>query len=369
MAKFVDIFENVTKEGCKIPQEDYLDEGLYPIIDQGQKQIAGFANDPNGLYYNVPAIIFGDHTRIIKYVDTPCFLGADGVKLLRAKNPNANYKFLYYALSNVKIPNTGYNRHFKWLKEADIQLPSEEQQRKVVAVLDYVSGLIFLRKQQLAKLDELVKARFVEMFGDLGTSSNLWEKKSLVDVCKESDDIKCGPFGTQLGKDEYQTDGVAIWEIPQINSHFKTRPTHFLSAQKAEALRAYSIMPDDIAMSRKGNVGRCAIFPKGFKPGIIHSDVLRIRVDDKIVLPKFLMYQLHYSAAVQEQINVVSSGAIMAGINVTKLKCILVHIPPMKLQQEFVRFDEKLGKAQLTIQQGLDKLEMLKRALMQEYFG
>ena len=81
MAVFSEVFEDVTKLGHKIPKENYLDEGKYPIIDQGQTYIAGYSNNSEGLYSDVPAIIFGDHTRIIKYVDMPCFLGADGVTL------------------------------------------------------------------------------------------------------------------------------------------------------------------------------------------------------------------------------------------------------------------------------------------------
>ena len=142
MAIFTDVFEDVTKKGRKIPTGDYLEAGLHPIIDQGQSEIAGYTNETEGLFTAVPAIIFGDHTRVLKYVDTPCFLGADGVKLLKAKIPNPNYKYLYYALSSANIPNTGYNRHFKWLKEVDIPLPSEKEQQECVGVLDKISKLI-----------------------------------------------------------------------------------------------------------------------------------------------------------------------------------------------------------------------------------
>ena len=159
MAIFTDVFEDVTKQGRKIPTSDYHENGLHPIIDQGQSAIAGYTDETEGLFTDVPAIVFGDHTRVLKYVDTPCFLGADGVKLLRAKIPNPNYKYLYYVLSSANIPNTGYNRHFKWLKEVEILLPSESEQRQIVEKLDKISELIALRKEQLAKLDQLVKSR------------------------------------------------------------------------------------------------------------------------------------------------------------------------------------------------------------------
>ncbi len=248
-------------------------------------------------------------------------------------------------------------------------LPPLDEQRKIAAVLDKVSSLIAKRRQQLDKLDELVKARFVEMFGDLADPACKHIRCKLGETCKDSDDIKCGPFGTQLSKTEYQEQGVAVWEIPQINREFKEQPIHFVTNEKAKQLISYSLIPGDIAMSRKGNVGRCALFPKDFAPGIIHSDVLRIRVDKNKVNPCFLMYQLHFSKAVAHQIEMVSSGAVMAGINVTKLKQIYVHIPAFGLQNQFAAFVEQTEKTKTTISESLEKLETLKKALMQEYFG
>lgn len=253
--------------------------------------------------------------------------------------------------------------------ELSIELPSLDEQKIVNQRLNKITNIISLRQQQLAKLDELVKARFVEIFGDLAAPDCLWLSVRLMDTCENQDAIKCGPFGTQLSKEEYKSDGVAVWEIPQINSQFVSSPTHYLTEEKAKQLQSYSICPGDIAMSRKGNVGKCAVFPKEFEPGIIHSDVLRIRVNQKRVLPVFMMCQLHFSKAVQHQIKLVSSGAIMAGINVTKLKKIYVHIPPMDLQRRFVAFVESVDKTKLSIQNGLEQMEILKKALMQKYFG
>ena len=187
------------------------------------------------------------------------------------------------------------------------------------------------------------------MFGDLANPACIWPQIKLAEACVDPDAIKCGPFGTQLSKDEYKDSGVAVWEIPQINSHFATQPTHYLTEEKARQLDAYSLKPGDIAMSRKGNVGKCAMFPSTFEAGIIHSDVLRIRVDDSRVSPLFMMHQLHYSGAVQHQIELVSSGAIMAGINVTKLKQIYVHIPPLELQNQFAAFVEQINKSKFSL--------------------
>lgn len=252
--------------------------------------------------------------------------------------------------------------------EIDI-INDTKEQLEIVELLDKVSEVIVNRKEELEKLDELIKARFVEMFGDLANLKCTWDKCRLMDVCVDKDDIKCGPFGTQLSKDEYVKSGIAVWEIPQINTAFASKPTHFLTQEKAEQLKAYTIVPGDIAMSRKGNVGKCALFPENYQDGIIHSDVLRIRVDRKRVNPIFMMYQLHFSGAVTRQIELVSSGAIMAGVNVTKLKQIYVHIPPMRSQESFSTFVKQVDKSKVAVQKALDETQLLFDSLMQKYFG
>ena len=251
--------------------------------------------------------------------------------------PNRDYlrtRYFYYYMKRLKMQDYAEStavpsvRKSK-LEQIKIDIPSLEEQERMEQALDKASAIIIMRQQQLQKLDELVKARFVELFGDLANPSCLWETIKLADACASADDIKCGPFGTQLGKGEYVDSGVAVWEIPQINAAFKACPTHFITEEKATQLKAYSLVPGDIAMSRKGNVGRCAIFPDEYVDGIIHSDVL----------------------------------------NVTKLKQIYVHIPPKKLQDQFVSFVKQTDKSKVAVQKALDEAQLLFDSLMQKYFG
>ena len=121
-------------------------------------------------------------------------------------------------------------------------------------------------------------------------------------------------------------------------------------------------------MNRKGNVGKCAIY-FGKNKGIIHSDVVRLRVDNSICNSIYLMNQLHISPKVETQISNVSSGAIMAGINVSKLKNIIVYNPPIELQNTFAAFVQQIDKSKCAVQKSLKKCETLYKALMQEYFS
>ena len=164
--KFTNLYRDVTKEGTKIPQEKYCLTGQFPIVDQGQRVIAGWWNDDAGIFKNVPAIIFGDHTRAIKYMEQPFFIGADGVKILRPTNIKDNPKYLYYALQAAKIPNLGYSRHFKVVKELQICIYSRDEQNEIVRVLEKIDYLIEQRHAETTYLDQLVKSRFIELFGE-----------------------------------------------------------------------------------------------------------------------------------------------------------------------------------------------------------
>ena len=364
MAKFTDVFLDATKDGHKIPKENYLSQGSYPIIDQGQEYIAGFSNESTGLYENVPAIIFGDHTRIFKYVYQPFFLGADGVKLLKAKDSNANYKYLYYALCQARIPNTGYNRHFKWLKEVEIRIPSQDEQQHIVMVLDKVNSLIDLRKQQLNKLDELVKARFVEMFGDPVQNPLEWATGSLLEMgyCKNGMNFHTGDSGIEMHclgvgdfKDYSAIDGTDY--LPKISLN-ETPPEESM------------LQDGDIVFVRsngnKALVGRCLVVYPRKTPTTYSGFCIRYRLTDGEVDTIYLLYVLKTDSMRKKM---VGRGANIQNLNQQILATLDIPIPPLKLQKQFAAFVEQANKSKLIIQQSLDKLEVLKKSLMQEYFG
>ena len=347
----------------------YIMDSVRHITEEG-KEKTGLSYLPTG------TVILSSRAPIGKTAIAGCEMCCNqGFKNLICSDAIYN-EYLYFFLKSKTdyLNSLGRGATFKEISKSiveniEIPLPEVNQQKEIAEKFKKLEQLISLRNQQLAKLDELVKARFVEMFGDLASPACPWKKEKIVNICADQDDIKCGPFGTQLSKDEYQSTGVTVWEIPQINSNFLLKPTHFITAEKALQLESYSIIPGDIAMSRKGNVGRCAVFPENLKNGIIHSDVLRIRIDKKRAVPTFMMHQLHNSNFIKHQIELVSSGAIMAGINVTKLKEIEVHLPPLTLQNEFAAFVERVDQQKQTVQQSLEKLELMRKALMQEYFG
>jgi len=163
---FDEVIEDVSGGSKKIPQSSYLKSGCVPIVDQGKLLIAGFTDDPDSVCKSAPpVIVFGDHTMCFKYVDFPFAMGADGIKVLRPKI-EADAKYLFYYLRHLKLPDTGYDRHFKYLKRSQIALPPLVEQRRIAAILDTADALRVKRRQLITKYDTLLRAVFLEMFGD-----------------------------------------------------------------------------------------------------------------------------------------------------------------------------------------------------------
>jgi len=141
----------------KLKQSDYKAIGNFPVIDQGQEYIAGFYDDETMVFdKDLPVILFGDHTRIIKYVDFPFICGADGLKIIIPKE-NFHRKYFYYALLNLNIPSRGYNRHFKILKEKLIPLPPLDEQQKIANILTTIDQKIQAEEKKKQALQNLFK--------------------------------------------------------------------------------------------------------------------------------------------------------------------------------------------------------------------
>ena len=364
MAKFTEVFSDETKLGHKIPTSEYLASGKFPIIDQGQWQIAGYTDLESGAFTDVPAIIFGDHTRIVKYVDTPFFLGADGVKVLKAKVPDVDYKYLFYCLQNAKIPNTGYNRHFKWLKELEIPLPPLEEQRHIAAVLDKVTDLIAQRRAQLDKLDLLVKSRFVEMFGDPVDNSRGWDTIKLKDIgtCKNGMNFHTDDFGVKIHclgvadfKDNSFIDGTSQLAVISLNE----MPTE-----------EYLLKNRDIVFVRsngnKSLVGRSVMVYPGATPTTFSGFCIRFRLQSESLRPIYLLRVLKTDSVRKK---LAGRGANIQNLNQKILLELSVPIPPLELQDSFENFEKRIVQLRAPVRQSLNRLEILKISVMQQYFG
>ena len=157
-ADIEDVLENISLNNIKIPQNNYLSSGKYPVIDQGAELIGGYTNS-NGKVIDSDrsVIIFGDHTKCFKYVSFPFAPGADGIKVLRPRYP-IDEKFAYYACRSLRLPDRGYSRHYSFLKRSKFPLPPVGEQRRIVAKIEVLYSELDKGIESLKTAREQLKA-------------------------------------------------------------------------------------------------------------------------------------------------------------------------------------------------------------------
>ena len=333
--KFDEVFVEKTRLGKKIPKEEYKKKGKYIIIDQGKDKIAGFTDNEDGIFTDVPTIIFGDHTRIIKYIDKPFFLGADGVKVLKSKINNANYKYLYYALKAAYIPNTGYNRHFKWLKKVSINYPSFEKQKRIVKLLDNLSEVKNKKNEELKLCDTLIKARFVEMFGDL---------KFDTPVSKYIESLTAGKSlaGKEKCTNKVLNTGAVSYD--KFKNDYKYLPSNYVPDENNK------VRTGNVLISRMNTqelVGATAYVWEAPENTYLPDRLWRANLKENV--NSIFLWQVLIHPLLKLQIQRVSSGTSGSMKNISKSNFLKLKVPDVneESQNKFASFVQQVDKSKV----------------------
>ncbi|MFZ2540438.1 MAG: restriction endonuclease subunit S [Gallionella sp.] len=205
----------------QIPSSDIQATGFFPVVDQGQAFIAGYSDEEERVIRDdLPMVIFGDHTRCLKYVDFPFILGADGTKVLKPKEDLFEPKFFYYALLSLDIPNRGYNRHFTILKEKTFPHPEKDEQQKISALLSVVQRAIEQQERLLALTAELKKTLLHQLFTQ-GLRGEPQKQTEIGRVPESWDVVTLGSLAKVGNGSTPKRDNEAYWQngsIPWLNS-------------------------------------------------------------------------------------------------------------------------------------------------------
>ncbi len=253
------------------------------------------------------------------------------------------------------------------LSQKEIKIPSLEQQKEIACSLDKMDKLIALRKQQLEKLDELVKARFVELFGDMMLNSMGWSEARL-------DTIADVVSGITKGRKVKTTELIEVPYMAVSNvkdGYIDWTTVKTIMATQAE-IEQYRLLPYDVLMTEGGDpdkLGRGAIIHEPPANCIHQNHIFRVRLNQTQIIPEFMEQYLKQQKAKRYFLGCAKQTTGIASINMTQLKALPVLVPPIEVQKEYKLFVEQTDKSKLAIQQSLEQLETLKKALMQQYFG
>lgn len=243
-----------------------------------------------------------------------------------------------------------------------LPLPSISEQMHILDIIHKLQVMLRSRQQQLAKLDELVKARFVEMFGDPVSNPYGFEKVPLSELAE----IKIGPFGSLLHKEDYIEGGHPLLNPSHIvDSNIVPDKKLTISDEKYNELEAYHLHFGDVVMGRRGEMGRCAVvMGEGFLCGT-GSLLIRTRGE---VTADFIQKVISFPSF-KKTIEDMAVGQTMPNLNVPIVSRFQVVKPPIDIQHRYYSFIGEVDNLKQSVQKNLDKLETLKKALMQKYFG
>ena len=292
--------------------------------------------------------------------------------------PNKNYitrEYLTYFLrspkfvayinektSGAKMPRANSSD----LKSVEIECPTLENQRHITSEFDRIISIVRLRQQQLQKLDELVKARFIELFGDSEFNTMQWPTKKLSELCAVSS-------SKRIYQNEQSTEGVPFLRISDLNERIdnvKNAPELFIPINKYNELKENGLVPTegDILVTSRGTLGRCYIVrPEDefyFQDGMISwlSDL-------NSQITSVYLSQLFAMSGIQKQIASLQAGSTVAYLSITMLKKLNIMLPPLDRQEQYATFVEQTDKSKVAVQKALDEAQLLFDSLMQKYFG
>lgn len=244
-----------------------------------------------------------------------------------------------------------------------IPFPTLNEQGKIAKLLDTAATIISARQQQLQKLDELVKARFVEMFGDVIHNSKKWEMRTFSEITT-----------SRLGKmlDTKQRTGKHSYPyLANFNVQwfkFETENLNQMDFTESDRIE-FELKDGDILVCEGGEIGRCAVWHNEIQPCFFQKALHRVRCNRQIVHPDYLAWWFKYNCEHNGFAAIAGAKATIAHLPGVKLKQLQVAVPPLELQERFAAFVEQTNKAKTTVQKALDKAQLLFDSLMQQYLA
>ncbi|MEZ5615313.1 MAG: restriction endonuclease subunit S [Rhodocyclaceae bacterium] len=352
---FEDCIEKVTYT-TKVQRKDFLDVGAYPVVSQEEAFINGYWDNEDDLFRVAnPVVVFGDHTKVLKYIDFDFVLGADGVKLIPPKEFLVP-KFFYYQLQTAQLDSLGYARHYKLLKELEIKYPDRVEQHRIVAILDEAFDGIATAKanaeQNLQNARALFESHLQKVFTERGDG---WVDLPLATVCELIN-------GRAYKKHEMLATGK--YQLLRVGNFFTNRDWYYSDLE---------LEPDkycdngDLLYAWSASFG-----PRIWEGGkvIYHYHIWKVLPNEEEIKKRFLLYLFEWDV---EQIKkAYGAGTTMLHVSKGSMERRVLPIPPLSIQDKIVSLLDDLTaetrRLESLYQQKLAALDELKKSLLHQAF-
>lgn len=359
-AKINDLF--VIQTNSKLKAKEGKKEGQYPFYTSGEeiKYLDTFQCNTRGLIIGKGGNPNWRFANGMFSMSTDCCL-------LTAKQESVDIEYVYYYLCAFPtIMQRLYKgvgiKHISLadIKNIEIEYPPIEVQRTIVSVLSFLDAVIKKRQINVVKnIPELLKSYYSQL-----VDNNVWDKVRISDIATE---IKSGPFGTQLHVSQFRDKGeIYVYGIDDLTK--KTPKTRYLSIAELDKYERYLVHGDDVLISIMGTVGRTKVVPKDIGLAINTKHLVDITLNQDLCKPYFLAYTLENDRKVRQQIESSKHGAVMAAINMSDVKNLMITLPSIKVQMYFEEVYHQVKDIQKCMEEEIQLLKELRKSLLAKYF-
>ena len=342
--KLGDLFNNISTVNKEVKFKDVQQFGKYEVISQSHNYIDGYSNDENKLIYDIPVILFGDHTKVVKYINHLFIPGADGTKLMK---PNCYEKYFYYLVlyASYKIEDRGYGRHFAYLRECNI--PYFDNINLQVAIANIVDDIFLTIDQYQKSYSEIeniklqLKSKLLDsIFGPNSSYKSYYEKENDLENLCES--ITKGTTPTTYGY-QYLNKGIPFVKVENINNYKIDKSTIncFISDDANKFIKRSQLCENDILFSIAGTIGKLCLLTKDDVPSNTNQALAIIHGYQKTLEPKYLLYYLEWIVSKKSNLN--SHGGGMSNMTLNDIKKFKIQYPIKKnIQCKIVNYIDKV---------------------------
>ena len=351
-------FVDVTRQSPKVKQREFASAGRFPVVDQGVDDVAGFWDDPADVTRVArPLVLFGDHTRRVKYATSDFVMGADGVKAL-APCPQLEPRFAFWWLSALSIPSAGYSRHFKFLQDRHVPIPQLAEQRRIAAILDEADALRLTAICRLRLFQKLEESAFELVLAASTDSVPLGSVVRLI----------TGPFGSSVHKEDYVTGGIPLVNPSHILAgEVAVDPRVAVSKGKADQLSAFFLREGDVVLGRRGEMGRAAVVRKADLPALCGTGTMILRSPDHSPIGSFLARVLRTPRFVSV-LAAAASGVTMPNLSQSAVADIRIPRPSAAVESRVAAFDRDMASARQQVVVATQQLDSLFASLQHRAF-
>ena len=359
-----------------IESTDYNDAYGTPVLTAGKSFILGYTDEKEGIYDQLPVIIFDDFTTASQYVNFKFKVKSSAMKILTPVTELVLPKYIYYRMQIINFDHSTHKRY--WIQQYSkirVSVPPLSEQERIVARIEELfsqldAGVETLKKTK-AQLAVYRQAVLTEAFNSAEVDCKMLPIAEI--LAKTRKGMSTGPFGTMIKKSDHKATGVPMLGIENIGrGQFVDGNKIHVTAEKAEELKAFSLKAGDIIISRSGTVGEICAVPERAEGSLLSTNLMRVSLDNTMIRSDYFIALFQSKGIVLDQIKELCKGSTRDFLNQTILKQIVFPVPSMEKQEEIVSIIEArmsvCDSIEQTVDTALQQAEAMRQSILKDAF-